>query len=34
MDISDVSVVVFIYKLIDGALKVEKAKYELKPASS
>lgn len=34
MDISDASVVVFIYKLVDGNLKVEKVKYEPKPASS
>jgi hypothetical protein len=34
MDIGETSVVVFIYKLIDGALKVEKIKYEPKPASA
>lgn len=34
MDISDTSVVVFIYKLIDEKLKVEKIKYEPKQQAS
>ena len=34
MDIGETSVVVFIYKLVDGALKVEKVKYEPKPATA
>jgi len=34
MDISDASVVVFIYKLVDEKLKVEKIKYEPKQASA
>ena len=34
MDISETGVVVFIYKLIDEKLKVEKIKYEPKAATS